>query len=295
MQTYLAPAKLNLFLHITGRRADGYHLLQSVFMLIDWCDELQFEIEPNDKRISRSDLPQSAMTAPLLPEQDLCVRAALALQQATGCQQGAHIRLRKNIPSQAGMGGGSSDAATCLMVLNQLWNLGLSQAQLMVIGVQLGADVPFFLSGGNAWVEGIGEILQPITLAPAQFLIIKPSSGVSTPEIFQATQLKRDAKRSIIADFAQTPYEFGHNALQAVAEQLNPDIGLAINIMARHGLQGRMTGSGSAVFAPIQADQQLDWLKTLPSGWIAKKTNNLQQHPSLACVMQTESKSENML
>lgn len=293
MQTYLAPAKLNLFLHITGRRTDGYHLLQSVFMLIDWCDELQFEIRPNDRQITREDA--GVATGAPLPQQDLCVRAAHALQAATGCQQGAHIRLKKNIPSEAGMGGGSSDAATCLLALNQLWGLGLSQAQLMQIGVQLGADVPFFLSGSNAWVEGIGEVLQPITLPPAEFLVIKPSSGVPTPAIFQAPDLKRDAKRAIIADFAKTPFEFGHNAMQAVATQLNPDIELAIKIMARHGLQGRMTGSGSAVFAPIYAAQQLDWLKTLPLGWVAKKVSNLQQHPSLACVMQTESKPENML
>lgn len=277
MQTYLAPAKLNLFLHITGRRADGYHLLQSVFMLIDWCDELQFEIRPSDRQITREDA--GAATGAPLPQQDLCVRAAQALQAATGCQQGAHIRLKKNIPSEAGMGGGSSDAATCLLALNQLWGLGLSQDQLMQIGLQLGADVPFFLLGSNAWVEGIGEILQPISLPPANFLVIKPSSGVSTPAIFQHKQLKRDAKRSIIADFAKTPYQFGHNAMQAVAQQLNPDIDLAIIHMARHGLQGRMTGSGSAVFAPIAGDQQLDWLKTLPQGWIAKKTSNLQQHP----------------
>ncbi len=301
MQTYLAPAKLNLFLHITGRRADGYHLLQSVFMLIDWCDELQFAIQPNDSRITRTDVGSNTNTSAHtnlpshLPEQDLCVRAALALQKATGCTQGVQIRLTKHIPSEAGMGGGSSDAATCLMALNQLWRLGLNQQQLMGIGLQLGADVPFFLSGGNAWVEGIGEVLQPITLPPAQFLVIKPCSGVSTPAIFQHPSLKRDAKQAIISDFAEMPYEFGHNAMQAVAEQLNSDIGLAINIMAHHGLQGRMTGSGSAVFAPIQDAQQLDWLQTLPQGWIAKKISNLQQHPSLACVMQTESKSKNML
>lgn len=292
MHTYLAPAKLNLFLHITGRRADGYHLLQSVFMLIDWCDELQFEIRQHDARISREDLGQhgQAITNGQLPEQDLCVRAALALQQATGCSQGAHIRLKKNIPSEAGMGGGSSDAATCLLALNQLWGLGLSQQQLMQIGVKLGADVPFFLFGGNAWVEGIGEVLQPLTLPAADFLVIKPASGVSTPAIFQSPHLRRDAKQAIISDFAEMPYEFGHNAMQTLAKQLNLDIGLAIETMASHGLQGRMTGSGSAVFAHLDTEKNLDWLNTLPPGWIAKKVSNLQQHPSMACVMQTENK-----
>ncbi len=293
MQTYLAPAKLNLFLHITGRRADGYHLLQSVFMLIDWCDELQFLIRPHDPSISREDIDSSNPTP--LPETDLCVRAAKALQAATGCQQGAHIRLKKCIPSEAGMGGGSSDAATCLLALNQLWGLSLSRQALMDVGLALGADVPFFLSGGNAWVEGIGEDVRPITLPPAEFLILKPASGVSTPAIFQHPLLKRDEKRAIILDFAGMPYGFGHNAMQAVAEQLNPDIGLAIEIMARHGLQGRMTGSGSAVFALCRPAMPLDWIEDLPPGWIAKKTTNLQQHPHWACVMQTENRLKNML
>ena len=276
MPTYLAPAKLNLFLHITGRRADGYHLLQSVFMLMDWCDELQFDIRPHNPSISRSDVGKPSED---LPQEDLCVRAALALQAATGCQQGAHIRLKKNLPAQAGMGGGSSDAATCLLALNELWGLHLPRAELAKIGLTLGADVPFFLLGQNAWVEGVGEVLQPITLPPADFLVIKPASGVSTPAIFQAPDLKRDEKQAIISDFAKTPFEFGHNAMQAVAEQLNPDIALAIKIMAHHGLQGRMTGSGSAVFAHLPANTSLDWLQNLPTGWIAKKVSNLQQHP----------------
>lgn len=292
MQTYLAPAKLNLFLHITGRRADGYHLLQSVFMLVDWCDELQFLITPDDPSISRKDYPAGSLpNSPALPTQDLCVRAALALQAATGCKQGVRIRLQKNIPSEAGMGGGSSDAATCLLALNELWQLGLSRQELQAIGLQLGADVPFFLSGGNAWVEGIGEKLQPITLPPAEFLVIKPASGVSTPAIFAHPDLKRDEKPAIMADFAEMPYEFGHNAMQAVAQQLNGDIGLAIEMMRSYGLQGRMTGSGSAVFAKLDTPNQARALvQNLPSGWIAKTISNLQQHPYEACVMQTENR-----
>ena len=286
--TYLAPAKLNLFLHITGRRADGYHLLQSVFMLLDWCDQLQFEVRTASSAISREDIqcedvsaPKSATSAPALPAQDLCVLAAQALQAATGCQLGAHIRLKKNLPAEAGMGGGSSDAATCLMALNQLWGLHLSAPELAAIGLQLGADVPFFLLGQNAWVEGVGEALQPITLPQADFVVIKPPAGVSTPAIFQHPALKRDEKQAIISDFAEMPYEFGHNALQAVAQQLNPQIGQAIEIMARHGLQGRMTGSGSAVFAKLQTPQQAqNLLQELPAGWIARVISNLQQHPS---------------
>jgi 4-diphosphocytidyl-2-C-methyl-D-erythritol kinase len=248
-------------------------------MLIDWCDELQFEIHPDDSRITREDL--GVTTAASLPQQDLCIRAAHALQAATGCQQGAHIRLKKNIPSEAGMGGGSSDAATCLLALNDLWQLGLSRPALAHIGLQLGADVPFFVHGHNAWVEGIGEQLQAITLPPAHFLVIKPSLGVSTPAIFQHPNLKRDEKRAIISDFAQKPYEFGYNAMQALAQTLNPQIGQAIELMARCGLQGRMTGSGSAVFAQIDTPQaQPKLLQDLPKGWIARIVSNLQQHPS---------------
>src|SRR5690349_11943784 len=152
-----APAKLNLFLHVTGRRADGYHLLQSAFMLIDWCDTLHFEKRPAG-HLSRQDL------GPALPADDLCLRAARALQQACGSDQGAHIAILKRVPAEAGLGGGSSDAASCLLALNQLWGLGMTLAALERIGVALGADVPFFLRGHNAWVEGIGEQIRPIPL-----------------------------------------------------------------------------------------------------------------------------------
>ena len=157
-----APAKLNLFLHIVGRRSDGYHLLQSAFMLIDWQDTLHFERRPGGK-IEREDLTIA------LPPDDLITRAARMLQAHTGCTWGAHIAVHKAIPAQAGLGGGSSDAASCLLALNRLWGLGLSVQQLAVLGVQLGADVPFFLHGHNAWVEGIGEKITPIQLPPAQF------------------------------------------------------------------------------------------------------------------------------
>jgi 4-diphosphocytidyl-2-C-methyl-D-erythritol kinase len=146
-----APAKLNLFLHITGRREDGYHLLQSVFMLVDWCDTLHFERRAAVSDVTRQDL------GPTLPDLDLTVRAARALQAATGCTQGVHITIDKRVPAQAGMGGGSSDAATTLLALNRLWNLHLPRRALEKIGLALGADVPFFLRGRNAWVEGIGE------------------------------------------------------------------------------------------------------------------------------------------
>src|SRR5688572_3399072 len=163
-----APAKLNLFLHITGRRPDDYHLLQSVFMLIDWCDILHVE-KRSDGRLTREDL-----TTPL-PEDDLVLRAAKALQAVAGTAEGAHIGIAKRVPAQAGMGGGSSDAATCLLALNRLWGLDLPLSKLEQIGLALGADVPFFLRGRNAWVEGIGEQITPIELPPGRFVVVKPA------------------------------------------------------------------------------------------------------------------------
>ena len=278
-----APAKLNLFLHITGRRSDGYHLLQSAFMLIDWCDTVHLE-SCTDGSISREDLPSveqqpsNTCTAhtEVLPNEDLCVRAARALQAATGTLQGVHIRLHKRIPTQAGMGGGSSDAATCLLGLNRLWNLQLSRAQLQQIGLQLGADVPFFLSGGHAWVEGIGEQLTPINLPPARFVVCKPPTGVSTPAIFTHPDLERDCAHAIISGFVATLYDFGRNVLQPVAELINPQVTQALNALRQQGLNPRMTGSGSAVFARLSGDENL---ASVPPGWQQTVCSNLSAHP----------------
>lgn len=266
-----APAKLNLFLHINGRRADGYHLIQSAFMLIDWCDTLDIEWR-SGPGITRDDT-----LGHTLPEQDLVVRAAHALQQATGCQQGAHIRLSKHIPMEAGMGGGSSDAATCLLALNRLWSLHLDRTALMRIGLTLGADVPFFLYGNNAWVEGIGEQLQPLALPQARFLVLKPPTGVSTAQIFQSPQLTRSDPRATIEDFvANSSFDFGKNTLQPVAEALCTDIRTGLQWMQDRGLHGRMTGSGSALFARLDgADPESDW----PPGWTGRCCNNLNVHP----------------
>ncbi|MDO9612369.1 MAG: 4-(cytidine 5'-diphospho)-2-C-methyl-D-erythritol kinase [Serpentinimonas sp.] len=271
-----APAKLNLFLHIVGRRADGYHLLQSVFMLIDWCDTLHFE-RRNAGQISREDLNQTQH----LPEHDLVLRAARALQNATGCPWGAHIALDKCIPQQAGLGGGSSDAASTLLALNRLWGLGLGVAELQRIGLALGADVPFFLGGRHAWVEGIGESLQPIELPPARYLVLKPPSGSSTPEIFRHPALKRDTPRARIEDFAANsiqakPSAFGCNDLQPVALELCPDIAWGLEWMAKQGLDARMSGSGSALFAPVAQEQSLSGL---PAHWSARICSNLREHP----------------
>jgi 4-diphosphocytidyl-2-C-methyl-D-erythritol kinase len=270
-----APAKLNLFLHVVGRRADGMHLLQSAFMLIDWCDTLHFELR-GDGRLSREDLG-----APL-PADDLVIQAARALQQASGTTLGAHIAIAKRVPSEAGMGGGSSDAASCLLALNRLWRLDLPSRRLAEIGVRLGADVPFFLGGRNALVQGIGERMTPLALPPARFAVVKPADGLATARIFGDPELKRDTDPAIISGFAANPsgaadpFGFGRNDLQPVAQRLCRDVTLAIDWLASQGLQGRMTGSGSAVFAPLPARQAL---QAAPKGWTVRECGNLEVHP----------------
>lgn len=277
----LAPAKLNLFLHITGRRADGYHLLQSVFMLIDCCDRLHFELR-GDGLISRSETSPEP-----LPAEDLCVRAARALQAATGVRLGAHIHLDKHIPSQAGMGGGSSDAAACLLALQRLWKVRLPKPELHALALSLGADVPFFLCGGHAWVEGVGEQLTPIALPPGRFLVLKPPAGLSTPAIFGAPQLRRDTEPATLSGFAAREsapmFTWGRNDLQPVACQLCPDIDQALAWLSGLGLEGRMTGSGSAVFAPIPPGWEPAPSRTgLPDSWWMKTCSNLELHPLAA-------------
>lgn len=274
-----APAKLNLFLHITGRRPDGYHLLQSAFVLIDWCDRLNFELR-RDGQISRQDLGTA------LPDDDLIVRAARALQAASGTPLGAHVTVDKQIPSQAGMGGGSSDAASTLLALNRLWKIGFTVAQLSQIGLRLGADVPFFLGGHNAWVEGIGEKITPLTVAPMRFVVLKPPHGLETRLIFSDPELKRDSKTAIISGFAADPIGFGRNDLQPVAQRLCPGVAQAVDWLAARGLQGRMTGSGSAVFAQILQDIDL---RDTPSGFQARLCSSLDVHPLLGWANSEES------
>ncbi len=266
-----APAKLNLFLHVTGRRADGYHLLQSVFMLIDWCDTLHFE-RRSDGQIHRQDLGAA------LPADDLIVRAARLLQQASGCALGAEIQVDKQLPAQAGMGGGSSDAASTLLALNRLWGLGLTQLQLEALGLQLGADVPFFLRGRNAWVEGVGELITPLDLPPARFVVVKPPAGLETAQIFRHPTLGRSTKPATIADFAADPYGFGHNDLQPVAKLLCPPVQQALDMLEACGLDARMTGSGSAVYAHCPHGSAA---VQAPDQWTVRECGNLEVHPLL--------------
>jgi 4-diphosphocytidyl-2-C-methyl-D-erythritol kinase len=272
-----APAKLNLFLHITGRRADGYHLLQSAFMLIDWCDTLHFDLRM-DGKISREDLTWT------LPQDDLVLRAANRLQQHSQCPLGVHIGVAKYVPAQAGMGGGSSDAASTLLALNRLWKLDLPLTTLLQIGLTLGADVPFFLGGHHAWVEGIGEILTPLEIPQARFAVVKPNVGIETQLIFSDPNLKRDSEPAIISGFAADAFDktsskifsYGRNDLQAVAQTLCPEVTQAIQWLESKGLNARMTGSGSAVFAHLSHDVDID---NAPTAFLVKLCNSLDVHP----------------
>ncbi len=269
LHNVLAPAKLNLFLHITGRRDDGYHLLQSVFILIDWCDTLHFDVR-DDGVIEREDL-----NVPL-PADDLVMRAAQSLQRASGTLLGAHIAIEKHIPAQAGMGGGSSDAATTLLALNRLWGLNWPLSKLTPLGLALGADVPFFLGGHNAWVEGIGEKMTPIEVPLARFAVVKPHAGLETAKIFRSPELQRATETATMPVFAVNPYGFGRNDLQPVAQALCPEMTEALEWLGSFGLSPRMTGSGSAVFARIDDGVLID---SAPNNWQTRICSNMAVHP----------------
>lgn len=308
-----APAKLNLFLHVIGRRPDGYHLLQSVFTLIDWADTLHLELR-RDGQLQRHDL------GPALPADDLCLRAARALQQASGCTLGADISIDKQVPWGAGLGGGSSDAATTLLALNRLWGLNWPRERLLALGLTLGADVPFFIGGRSAFVEGIGEQLTPITLPPQAYAVVKPPAAIATAAIFSSPLLTRDHEAVIVTGFlahlkqqtekcygdgrstelqgqqaarenantAERHAEFGSNDLQRAAEALCPEVAAVGRwLEARFG-NSRMTGSGSAVFARMNATgagaspvatKPEGELKDLPAGWVGRTCRGLAEHP----------------
>lgn len=276
-----APAKLNLFLHVIGRRPDGYHLLQSVFRLLDWGDELR--ITPrSDGQIRRlGGLPQ------VPHEADLVVRAARLLQAKTGCRQGADIALDKHLPAGGGLGGGSSDAATVLLALNRLWQTGLKRAELQELGLALGADVPFFIHGRDAFVEGVGERFQSIALPPAHYVVLWPGVEIPTAEIFSSNLLTRDTPPVKMAFFAdRNAINATHNDLQEVAVSKYPQVGEAIDWLSRFSsAQPRMTGSGSCVFAEFADCESAERaVGRCPSQWRAWSVASLSQHPHLTWV-----------
>ncbi len=300
-----APAKLNLFLHVVGRRADGYHLLESVFVPIDWCDTLHVE-RRSDGRLQRHDLGEA------LPPDDLCLRAARALQAASGTARGADISILKRVPSGAGMGGGSSDAATVLLALNRLWGLHWPRDRLLPLAGKLGADVPFFVHGRPAFVQGIGERLQTLAVPTQRYAVVKPGASIATASIFGSPLLRRDTPSVILmgslgntagpsgngaahggygaAAFSEEQLQafvdgFGHNDLQPPAEAACSEVSQALHWMASQFGNSRMTGSGSAVFSrvgpnvSIPATWPQDGAMALPGGWVGRLCRSLPSHP----------------
>lgn len=260
-----APAKLNLFLRITGRRADGYHDLQSVFRLLDWGDRLRLRVR-DDGEIRR----HGASVEGVAEADDLAVRAAKALQQNANVGKGADIIVEKSIPAGAGFGGGSSDAATVLLALNRLWGLDWDSDRLAALGLALGADVPVFVRGHNAWAEGVGEHLLPLDLPPAWYLLLAPGIHVRTGELFQAPELTRDSAPATISDFVSGAVL--DNAFEPVLRRREPAVEAAFAMLARIG-RPRLTGTGSGCFVEF-ATRALaeDALANLPPGskaWIA--------------------------
>ena len=265
-----APAKLNLFLHVVGRRQDGYHLLQTAFRFIDYGDELSFVVRA-DGAIRRT-TPMEGVPA----EQDLSVRAAQALQQETGCREGADIGIVKRLPMGGGLGGGSSDAATTLIVLNRLWHTGLPRDRLQQLALKLGADVPVFVFGRNAFAEGIGERLQALPLPPAWYLILVPELAVSTAEIFSSAELTRNTNAITIAAFSVGQ---GRNDLEPVVCRRYPQVARHLEWLRRYG-DARMTGSGACVFCAFDNEERArKVLSELPADMRGFVARGLDRHP----------------
>ena len=273
-----APAKVNRFLHITGQRPDGYHLLQTVFQLIDLEDKITLDLR-SDGVISRINGPTNVK-----PEDDLVVRAAQLLQKTSQTSQGCNIYLEKNIPMGAGLGGGSSDAAAVLWGLNELWKTGLSRKDLMDLGVQLGADVPFFLLGQNAFAEGIGEILHPIEIPETTFLLIYPQVHIPTVDIFKSPDLTRNHPAVTMSDFTESANfdQFGSNDCEKVVIQKYQEVAAALNWLTQQAplSSPRMSGSGSSVFVALEPNLAKILLNQLPNQWIGFVVRGLHRHPS---------------
>ena len=270
---YPAPAKLNLFLHVVGRRDDGYHLLQSVFHLIDRCDTLRIRVREDGEIRRVSELRGVA------PRDDLMIRAAQMLKEASGTALGADLEVQKAIPIGGGLGGGSSDAATTLLVLDRLWKTGFGAEALAELAPSLGADVPFFLFGTTAWVEGIGERLAAIDVPERWYVVLTPPVGVPTGSVFAAPELTRNTEPLKMADFSASQQDRFKNDLEAVVIARFPEVRASLEWLRQHG-KARMTGSGSCVFAEFEsreaAQRVLDLLPAPMTGFVAK---GLTHHP----------------
>jgi 4-diphosphocytidyl-2-C-methyl-D-erythritol kinase len=267
-----APAKLNLFLHITGRREDGYHLLQSIFQLIDLCDWLQFTPRQDDK-ISLNGLDQVGQ------QDNLIYKAALKIQPFATKHCGLDIHIEKHIPMGAGLGGGSSNAATSLIVLNQLWQCGLHLEQLAELGLALGADVPFFIHGHNAWAEGLGEQLEYINLVQKKYIVLKPDCFISTQMLFSQKTLTRNTKPSTFCAYQLTPSTFGNN-FEPVARRLYPEVEEAMQYLDQFG-RAKLTGTGACVFTEVNVEMNVDEImKNSPC--TAYLVNSLAESPMLS-------------
>jgi 4-diphosphocytidyl-2-C-methyl-D-erythritol kinase len=275
-----APAKLNLFLHVIGRRADGYHLMQSVFTFLDYGDSLQIMVTPSSVIRRTNDVPG-------VPEDaDLVIRAARALQMASGVSRGAEIAVQKKIPMGAGLGGGSSDAATTLLALNRLWQLDWPNQTLQKIGLSLGADVPFFVGGRVAFAEAVGEVLTPIAVPTWWYVVVTPKTHVPTPFVFQHPDLTRSTPPFKIVDFSATGLANYKNDLQPVVLKAFPEVATALAMLsevAKKSVFGaRMTGSGASVFAAFESERDAreayQQLSPKITGFVAR---GLDKHPHL--------------
>jgi 4-diphosphocytidyl-2-C-methyl-D-erythritol kinase len=273
---WLAPAKLNLFLHIVGRRPDGYHELQTCFQFIDLCDEIEINVRADGDIRRTTDIPGVSLEA------DLCIRAAKALRQSAGVSQGAEIRLVKRIPIGGGLGGGSSDAATCLVALNRLWRINWPVAKLAELGLQLGADVPVFVHGRAAWAEGVGERLTPLypPLAPPEtnYLILKPNVFVSTAQVFQDPELTRNSPPITIHGFLASG---GRNDCLGVVRRRYPEVAQALDWLSLFG-SARLTGTGACVFLACETmDIGREIMRKLPPGMEGFLARGLNDSPLL--------------
>ena len=270
-----APAKLNLFLHILGRRSDGYHELQTCFQFVDLCDDITIRVRPDGRIVRGAGAPG------VRPEEDLCVRAARALQIAAGCAMGADISVIKRIPMGAGLGGGSSDAATCLVALNQLWDLHWTPAELAALGLKLGADIPVFVHGHTAFAEGVGERLTPLypPLAPPElnYLILKPNVFVSTKDVFQDPELTRNSPPITIHGFLASG---GENDCVGVVRRRYPEVARAMDWLSRFGA-ARLTGTGACIFMACETMEGREIAERLPPDVDAFLARSLNDSPLL--------------